>query len=85
MRKPLDLELAGQPPLDIGHLFDRDHEIEIEAHHGIDVRIDGLADDDAEPHLTLGQQGQQPIEEVGFVHGHGLPERECTHESTGFQ
>jgi hypothetical protein len=40
-----------------------------------------LTTDDAKADVVLGQQGDQPIEEIRSVESHGLPERSGTHGS----
>ena len=58
-----------------------DGQVESETHHGLGVRIHRLTTDDVKADVVLGQQGDQPIEEIPSVESHGLPERSGTQGS----
>jgi len=75
----LDRESLAQEPFGLRKLLDGNGEIEVEAHHGLGVRVDGLSVHDAEADPMLGQERHEPIEEIGPVEGRGLPERSGLH------
>src|SRR6266496_1769521 len=74
--EPLHRESGLQQLLDARELVGRDHQVEVEAHHRFGVGVDGLSADHAVPDLVLVEQTDQTFEQVGSVHGHGLPELE---------
>jgi hypothetical protein len=79
--KPLDGEGLAQERFRTRQLLHGDGKVEIETHHGLGVRIHCLITDDAKADVVLGQQGDQPIEEIRSVESHRLPERSGTHGS----
>ena len=74
MGKPLDGEGLAQERFRTRQLLHGDGKVEIETYHGLGVRIHRLTTDDAKADVVLGQQGDQPIEEIRSVESHGLPE-----------
>jgi hypothetical protein len=75
----LDREDPAQERFGLRKLLDGDGEIEVEAHDWFGVRVHGLPADDAEADPVLRQERDEPIEEIGSVQGHGLPERSGSH------
>jgi hypothetical protein len=60
-------------------LTDRYNQIEIETDQRLHVGVDSLTAYHAEAHLVVPEQSEDFLQEIGFVHSNGLPERECFH------
>ncbi len=58
-------------PGDIAH---GDDQIETQAHHRVRVGVDGLASDHAKPYPVVGQEGNQPVEEIDLIRHDSFPE-----------
>jgi hypothetical protein len=59
-----------------------DRQIQIEADQGFHVGVHGLTADHAVSDPSLGEQGDEAIENARLIHGHGLPEIESTQGAT---
>lgn len=56
-----------------------DDEIEVEANDRLDVRIHGLSANHAEADFVFAQEREEPVEEIGTIHGDGFPEGATIH------
>src|SRR5262245_26792951 len=80
MRERLYSKRLAQHGLDAGKLIRRYHQIEIETDHWLDVGVDRLPPDEAIANAIVGQQTDQPVEEVDFVLQHCFPEDMRSHD-----
>ena len=61
-----------------------DDDVEVEADNRLDVRIHGLSANDAEANPTVAQERDEPVEEIGSIHGDGFPEGAAVHAGGWF-
>ena len=61
-------------PFDLVEPVEGDGDVEVETHHRLHIGVDGLPIDDAVGDTVLGEEREEPIEEIGAVERHGFPE-----------
>jgi hypothetical protein len=62
----------------------RDDQVEIQAHHGLSVGVHGLAADETVADAVVGQETEQPIEQIRTVQHDRFPEGRRPHELEPF-
>jgi len=71
--KPSDLEGALEEGLEAREILGDHRDVEIQAHHWLDVGVDDLAPDHAVPDSGIGKRLHEPVEEAGAIRRYGPP------------